>query len=201
MSKVIRSAGILAAGLLLALPLLASTVANAQAGPGITAAPTDSPAIWTIQGSRFEPNVTLRVMGMDCVEIAPCAMGRESSYGTNGPVFAVPTTSATGTFSVQLDFEGAKPEPSTQSFLVVAFPGSRALLATDPSIQVRISSGATPPPASKTPAPPPSGTGIAASGDHTSILLMGAVALFAVSIGSVTTSLARRDSKGRRARR
>lgn len=203
MSMAIRVSGGLATALLLMASLFSTSGANAQAAPSISASTTDSPDIWMVRGSGFAPNMALRVMAVDCTEIAPCAMGREASAGTNGPVFAAVTTSATGTFSAQLDFEGAKPEASTQSFLIVAFPGSRALEPTDPSARVHISAAPVPPPGgAQAPAPPPTGTGVADGSGHEVSLWLAGLALVALSGVVVATRqcLGRRDRGGRTAR-
>lgn len=165
--------------------------ASGQAGLAITASPTSSPGVWTISGSGFEPNIAVRVMAIPCDDLATCALGSGAIEGTFGPVFTPVTTSPDGTFSANLNFGGATPAGGESTFMVVAFPGSRALQRTDPFTEVPASAGAVVP----TPIGPPTGQGRTDVGQRYPIAY-GVLGLLALVAGATILGSARLRRRG-----
>ncbi|MEO6044351.1 MAG: hypothetical protein ABIQ47_10570 [Tepidiformaceae bacterium] len=124
-------ASILFPGLLLLSVAFASnaTLASAQAGASITATPTGAPDTYTIVGTGFPPNATLRVGGVTCDEL-PCAAGG------GGGIDPAPITNATGGFTAVLKLDPLAFRPGQTQWLIAASPGDGPVLAT--AAQVRV---------------------------------------------------------------
>ena len=168
--------------------------ASAQSGPSLTATPTQNANVWTISGSGFEPQTPLRV-GACPVAYQGCLAG------VGFDVFAPITTDAAGSFSVELNFAGYTPPEGQEMFLVVAFPGTRGLLPTDPTVAVPASAGMDPTPTPVgclgCPTPPAVGMGPRPAGDggrrETPMVAVGVGALLMIAAAGALRAATRTD--------
>ena len=168
-------ASILLPGLLLLSVAFASTatLANAQSGPAITATPTGAPDTYTIIGTGFPPNTTLRVGGVTCGEL-PCAAG--GGGGVNPP----PVTDGSGKFTATLKLEPGAFRPGQTQWLIAASPGEGPVPAT--AAQVRV------PATGAGPAPGAPATGNRGS-PTTNTLPFGAIILAALGLAAASASV------------
>jgi hypothetical protein len=116
-------------------------------------------------------------------------------------IFAPTRTDAAGNFSVELNFAGHTPPEGQDAFLVVAFPGTRGLLPTDPTVNVPASAGAGPGPTPGgclgCPTPPAVGMGLRRAGDgdrrETPMVAVGIGALLMIAAAGALAAAPRMD--------
>jgi len=145
--------------------------------PAITATRTDKSSVWIIRGTGFTPQSRTTVIAIPCADISCAPIGSGGLEGDAGPIFRSVIVAQDRTLSAELDFAGAVPVQGADYFLVVAFPGDRALQPTDAWTRVPAS-------AAVAPGPPATGTGLAplpASGPPLWPLIAAAVTLVAAA--------------------